>query len=170
MTDGARPPTAKHERSPSAWRRRWPAVLFAAVNLAIAVHLAMYQLRAAGDVWDPVFGDGSRQVLESQVSETLRAWLFGMPDAAVGAAAYAVELVLAVVGGTDRWRKHPRLVLLFGANTLALGLAGVGLVAMQAFVVRAWCLLCLVAAALSVALVFTVYDEARASWTSLRTS
>jgi hypothetical protein len=63
-----------------------------------------------------------------------------VPDAAVGALAYLVEAALALSG---------RLTVIYAPTILALGLAGVVLVAVQVAVVHALCALCLASAAIS---------------------
>ncbi len=75
-----------------------------------------------------------------------------MPDAALGAGGYLLELALTVPGSNARWWKRPWLVAILGANSVAMACAGVTLVVLQASVVQAWCLLCLVSAAISFAL------------------
>ncbi len=156
------PSGASGSRSPSAWNRRMLVFVLAVVDFLLAGHLALYQWRVIDAAWDPVFGDGSHRVLDSPFSESFRR-AFGAPDAALGAAAYVVEAVLALVGSTRRWRRWPWLVALFGANAAATALVGLLLVALQATVIGAWCLLCLVTAALSVLMAWAAYPEVRAS-------
>ena len=142
--------------------------LLAAVDFVLAAHMALYQWRCIDAVWDPVFGpQQSQQVLDSTVSETLRR-VFLVPDAALGAAAYLAEVVLALVGSRQRWQTRPWLVLVFGANALVLALAGAALIMLQATVVKAWCLLCLITAALSVGMAVAALPEVRASLGRLR--
>ena len=149
--------------SPSAWKWRLVIVLLAAVDFVLAGHMALYQWRAIDAAWDPVFGpEQSHQVLDSAVSETFRRTLL-IPDAALGAAAYLAEVVLGLVGSQQRWRERPWLVVIFGANALAVALVGLGLVALQATVVGAWCLLCLITAALSAAMFALAVPEVRAA-------
>jgi uncharacterized membrane protein len=119
-------------------------------------------------VWDPIFGSSqSQRVLDSEVSMALRRALL-VPDAALGAAAYLTEVVLALVGSRERWKEHPWLVVIFGANALAVALVGAALIVLQATVVQAWCLLCLITAALSGAMLAIALPEVRAALTHLR--
>ena len=132
--------------------------MLAALGTAIAGYLAAFQLHLIPSVWDPLFGDGSRQVLTSPLSRALP-----IPDGLLGAAGYLLEGSLAAMGGPDRWRRRPWLVLLNGAVAAALGLAALALLASQAFVVGAWCLLCLTSAATSLAIVALSVDEVAAA-------
>jgi len=133
-----------HE-SPSAWRHRLPVVILAAVGCGLSIYLTTYQWHALDHVWDPIFGSASSQaVLTSILSRYLP-----VPDATLGAVAYFVEVCLGLAGGTDRWRTHPKLVILFGLLLLAMAVISLGLVALQAFVVHHFCTLCLCSAAIS---------------------
>lgn len=148
--------------SPSAWPRRVIVIVLAIIDMVLAGYLALYQWRWIDTVWDPFFGVGSELVLDSVVSESFRR-LFLVPDAAVGAAGYLAEAVLGLIGKTDRWWRHPWLVVAFGAVAAAMALVGLLLVVLQGAVVGAWCFICLVTAALSVIMAWVVYPEARAS-------
>src|ERR671919_696883 len=149
--------------NPSSWRQRIPICLLAAVAFLIAAYMALYQWRLIGDVWDPVFGEQTRHVLDSEVSERMRRW-FRIPDAALGAFAYLGDLVFGLAGSTRRWQYRPWLVLLFGLDVIPLGIVSAVLVVMQGAVVGAWCFLCLVTAVISLVLVAMAYDEV---WSSL---
>lgn len=138
--------------NPSRWGDRLALAALAALGLAISVYLAAYQLGAIPAPWDPIFGSASSgRVLHSAPSRALP-----VPDAALGAAAYALELAAALAGGGDRWRTHPWLVLASGAIAAGLGVAGVALVVVQVAVVRAGCTLCLGSAATSLAIAAAV--------------
>ena len=144
--------------NPSAWSQRIPICLLAGVAFLISSYMALYQWRLLGSVWDPIFGEQTRHVLDSEVSETMRRW-FRIPDAALGALAYLGDLIFGLAGSTRRWQYRPWLVLLFGLDVIPLGLVSVILVVMQGTVVGAWCFLCLVTAVISLALVVLAYDE-----------
>jgi uncharacterized membrane protein len=146
---------------------RIAAAVLAAGGCAIAVYLASYQMRITSTVWDPIFGAESRRVLDSALSHAFQRRL-GAPDAALGALAYATELVLAVLGSAQRWRVHPWLVVWFGANVAALAIASAALLVLQAFVIRAWCALCLASAGISFALAALASGEVRAAVGALR--
>lgn len=155
----------EHAEIPSGWRDRVVLAAIAAVGLGVSVYLAAYQLGLVAEPWDPVFGQASSaQVLHSFVSR-----LLPLPDAALGAAGYALEIVLELAGGADRWRTHPWIVLAFIAVAVALGLAGVTLTLVQLLIVRSACTLCLcsAAASITVAVAALAGDEARATILSL---
>src|ERR1043165_7183309 len=109
--------------SPSSWPGRLPLILLAAAGFAVALYLALYQFRILDRVWDPVFGSGSRRVLNSPLSR----WL-PVPDAALGAAAYLAEMVTEFFGGERRYRESPWLPILYGLELCAFAAASLGLV------------------------------------------
>jgi hypothetical protein len=149
--------------NPSSWRQRLPICGLAAVTGCIAAYLAAYQWRFVPTVWDPVFGEQTARVLDSNVSEHMRQWML-IPDAALGAIGYFSEAILGLAGSTRRWRERPWLVILFGIDVIPLGIVSAILVVLQGTVVGSWCFLCLVTAGVSLALVFLAYDEV---WSSL---
>ena len=144
--------------NPSSWKQRLPICALALLATAIASYMALYQWRLIPDVWDPVFGDQTRKVLDSEVSERMRSWL-RIPDAALGAIGYLSEVILGFAGSTRRWQDRPWMVILFGIDVIPLGIVSVVLVVLQGTVVGSWCFLCLVTAAISLLLVFVAYDE-----------
>jgi hypothetical protein len=149
--------------NPSAWSQRVPVAALAFVAFLIASYLALYQWRIITTVWDPVFGDQSQRVLDSEVSETMRAWL-RIPDGALGAIAYLSDAVFALAGSTRRWQYRPWLVVLFGLDVIPLGGVSAMLVMLQATVVGSYCFLCLATAAISLLLIYLAYDEV---WSSV---
>jgi uncharacterized membrane protein len=153
--------------NPSAWKQRIPIVVLAGVATLIAGYMALYQWRIIPDVWDPVFGDQSKHVLDSNVSETMRGW-FRVPDAALGALAYLGDLIFGLAGSTRRWQDRPWLVILFGLDVIPLGIVSALLVVFQGVLVGAWCFLCLVTAAISLLLVVLAFDEVWSSIAYLR--
>lgn len=148
--------------NPSSWRQRAPICLLAGIGALIAAWMSLYQFGLIGGVWDPVFGEGTQRVLDSDVAQRMDAWL-RVPDAAFGAWGYLSEAVLGLVGGTRRWQHRPWMVLLFGIDVIPLGGVSGVLVAMQGFVVGHWCSPCLVTALISFVLVYLAYDEVWAS-------
>jgi uncharacterized membrane protein len=144
--------------NPSAWKQRLPIVGMAAIGFAIAGYLALYQVGVFDSVWEPFFGRGSERILHSWVSR-----LFPVSDAALGALGYLLDAVTGLIGGRDRWRKMPWLVVLFGVLVGPLGAVSVFLVILQPVVFDAWCTLCIVTAVLSVAMIPPAMDEVLAS-------
>lgn len=149
--------------NPSSMKQRLRIAALALLAAGIALYMGAFQWGWVGSVWDPVFGTGSETVLESTESRTMHR-LFGIPDAVFGAWAYATEAVLAFAGSTRRWQFRPWLVLLFGLDVIPLGIVSSALVVLQAVSVGAWCLPCLVTAAISLLLVVMAYDEI---WSSI---
>ncbi|MEV0565384.1 vitamin K epoxide reductase family protein [Dactylosporangium sp. NPDC050588] len=148
---------------PSAWPRRVAVAVLACAGMLVSLRLAFFQYGLVPAVWEPWFGDGSIRVLESAFSRALP-----VHDAALGAAAFAAEFVLELSGGTTRWWRRPWLVVLLGLVAGGMAVAALFLVAMQAFVVGAFCTLCLVTAGISVSVALLVADEVVAVWRQLR--
>jgi type IV secretory pathway VirB3-like protein len=135
-----------------------PLILLALIGFVIALYLGLYQLRVIGDVWEPFFGEGSKEVLNSEISRALP-----VPDALLGAFGYILDVVTGVIGGTDRWRRKPWIVILFGVAVGPLGSISVLLVIFQPVIVGAWCTLCIVTAIISVVMISPAMDELLAS-------
>ncbi|WP_166823290.1 vitamin K epoxide reductase family protein [Thalassoroseus pseudoceratinae] len=144
--------------NPSAWSQRIPICVLAMVAFAIATYMGMYQWRLIDDVWDPVFGEQTASVLDSDVSEEMRYW-FLVPDAIFGALAYLGDAIFGLAGSQRRWQYRPWLVLIFGIDVIPLGLVSVILVILQGTAVGSWCFLCLVTAVISLILVVLAFDE-----------
>jgi uncharacterized membrane protein len=163
-TGGGSQSEARQSASPSSWAHRRPVVVLAVVGCALATYLTLYQWRLMGSVWDPFFGSASSEaVLSSAISHYLP-----LPDATLGAAAYLVEAVVTAVGGSDRWRATPWVVVVFGVVLAGLALTSLALVLIQLFVVHALCTLCLCSAAISWLNAWLGHDEVFASLADLR--
>lgn len=150
--------------NPSAWSQRIPIAVLAGVAFFISTYMALYQWRLIPEVWDPVFGMGTQNVLDSPTSEQIRSWLL-IPDAALGSVAYLGDAIYGLVGTTRRWQYRPWMVVLFGLDVIPLGIVSAVLVVLQGTVVGAWCFFCLVTALISLVLVYWAYDEV---WATLK--
>jgi len=148
---------------PSAWPKRSAVAVLAFAGFVVSLNLAFYQYGLVPHVWEPFFGTGSRQVLMSSFSRALP-----VHDAAIGAVAYLFELVLELSGGTGRWRRRPWLVLLLAATAWAMAATALGLLALQTFMIHAYCSLCLLSAAISLTVPAFVFDEAVAAFRQVR--
>jgi hypothetical protein len=149
--------------NPSSWKQRLPIAGLAMVAFAMSAYMAAYQWRLVDTAWDPVFGEQTAQVLDSDVSHRMQRW-FGMPDAALGALAYLGDAIFGLAGSTRRWQYRPWLVVLFGIDVIPLGAVSAILVLVQTFVLQQYCFLCLATAVISLILVWWAYDEV---WSSL---
>ncbi len=149
--------------NPSAWRERLPIVGLALVGLAIATYLSLFQYGVIDSVWEPFFGDGSRTVLTSRLSNVLP-----VKDAALGALGYLLDAVTGVIGGTKRWRTMPWIVIIFGIFVGPLGAVSVLLVIAQPVLYGSFCTLCLASAVISLAMIPPAVDEVLASFQDLR--
>ena len=161
LSDDDRPPGWSY--NPASWDQRLPIVGAAVVGFVVAGYLASYQFGWIEDVWDPVFGDDTRTILESPISEVLP-----IPDAALGALGYLADALTGVIGGRRRWRTMPWIVMVFGILVGPLGAVSIGLVILQPTVFEAWCTLCLVTATISVLMIGPATDEFLASCQHLR--
>lgn len=148
--------------NPSTWSQRLPICILAFIAFLMAGHMALYQWRLIDTVWDPIFGEQSRRVLDSNVAAMMHGW-FGIPDAALGALAYLGDAIFGLAGSTRRWQYRPWMVILFGIDVIPLGLVSAILVFCQATIVGNWCFLCLVTAVISLILVYMAYDEVYSS-------
>lgn len=144
--------------NPSSWAQRVPLVVIGFLGFCIALYLGMYQLHVIDNVWEPFFGDGSKKVLNSELSRVLP-----VPDAILGALGYLLDVVTGIIGGTKRWKTMPWMVIVFGIAVGPLGLVSVLLVIAQPLLVDAWCTLCLITAVLSVVMISPAMDELLAS-------
>lgn len=151
--------------NPSSWSERLWIVGVAVLGLAVSAYLALYQIGAVEQVWDPWFESGSETVLNSFLSH-----LLPIPDAALGAFAYALDAMTGVIGGQTRWRTMPWIVILFGIAVGPLGLVSVFLVISQPVLLHAWCTLCLFSGLISLIMIGPAMDEVLASLQFLRRS
>jgi len=150
------------DHNPSSWPQRIPICVMAAIGAVIATYMALYQWRLIDSVWDPVFGEQSQKVLDSDVSHWMKRWM-RIPDAALGAFAYLGDAVFGLAGSTRRWQYRPWMVILFGIDVIPLGIVSVILVIAQGAIVGQWCFLCLVTAGISLLLIWFAYDEVLSS-------
>ncbi len=135
--------------SPSAWSKRLPILCIALGGLIVAIALAAFQLGMVTSIWDPFFGSASSE----RVVSTPVLHFLPIPDAVLGVLGYAAEMLAEAIGGEQRWRTMPWIVLVFGAIITGMALVSIGLILLQALVVHAWCSLCLASALIS----FTIF-------------
>jgi hypothetical protein len=150
--------------NPSAWSQRYPIIILSLIGVAIAGYLALFQVGVFEDVWEPFFGEGSRRILTSWVSELMHP----VPDAALGAVGYLVDAVTGAIGGRRRWRTMPWMVVVFGLAIGPLGVVSVLLVILQPVLFDSWCTLCLASGVVSVLMIGPAMDETLASLQHLK--
>jgi hypothetical protein len=151
------------EVNPSSSAQRVPIIGLALVGTAISGYLAAFQLELIPTVWEPFFGNDSEEILTSGVSRVLP-----IPDAALGMIGYLADAITGLIGGRDRWRSMPWIVVLFGLAVGPLGATSILLVILQPVMFDAWCTLCLASALISVAMIGPAFDEVLASLQHLR--
>ena len=150
--------------NPSDWTQRLPIIGLALIGLFVSLSLSAYQLGHIDAVWEPFFPggpdprNGTEEIITSEVSE---AW--PVPDAAVGALVYDLEIVTGFIGSRRRWRTMPWLVIAFGLMIVPLGVVSIGFIIIQPIVIGTWCTLCLIGAAAMLVQVPYAMDELLAS-------
>lgn len=149
--------------NPSSWSQRLPIISLALVGVGIAGYLTLFQIGVIATVWEPFFGNGSRIILTSRVSYALP-----IPDAALGMFGYLLDAVTGAIGGRERWRTRPWIVVIFGLAVGPLGAVSILLVILQPVLLNAWCTLCLLSAVVSLGMIGPAMDETMASLQYLR--
>lgn len=144
--------------NPSSWSQRIPVIFLAWLGFFIARYMGAFQMEMIQSVWDPFFGDGTRDVLKSDVSES-----FPVSDAALGAMSYILDVLFGYVGGIHRWRTMPWVVIVFAILIIPLGVVSITLIILQPLSVGSWCTLCLASAAISLIMIPFTIDEAMAT-------
>ncbi len=140
--------------NPSSWPQRWIMMVAGFLGWIVSRYLAAYQLGYTDVAWDPFFGEGSRLVLDSDMSHSLP-----ISDGGLGALAYTFEFLMGWMGSPARWRTMPWMVALFGILVIPLGLVHIFLVISQPIVVGHWCTLCLLAAGIMLPMIPLEVDE-----------
>ncbi len=151
--------------NPSSWPQRWIMIVTGFLGWLVSRYLAAFQLGYIDVAWDPFFGDGSRQVLNSAMSHSLP-----ISDAGLGSLAYTFEFLMGFMGSPARWRTMPWMVLFFGILVIPLGLVHIFLVISQPVVVGAWCTFCLLAAAIMLPMLPLEVDEVIAMFQFMKKS
>jgi len=148
MTGPTIPPGWQY--SPSSWMQRLPIIILAFIGFFISAYMAAYQLGHVETIWEPFFTgaipddgkNGTGEIITSSISE---AW--PVPDAGAGAMVYLLEILVGVIGSSQRWRTMPWLTILFGILIVPLGAVSITFIIIQPILLDTWCTLCLMAAA-----------------------
>ena len=144
--------------NPSSWRKRTYLLVLAIIGFLVALYLGLYQLHVFPTVWEPFFGNGTNEVVKSSFSRSLP-----IPDGLIGAFGYLCDVVLVSIGGKNRWKTKPWEVILYALLVAVMGLVSILLIVAQAFLLHAWCTLCLVSAAVSLSMVIPGMREMQAA-------
>jgi uncharacterized membrane protein len=139
---------------PATWLQRLPIAAMGIIGFLISRYLTAYQLGHIDHVWDPFFDPGTAAVITSDMS---KAW--PIPDAGLGAVAYMLEFLMAVMGTKMRWRTMPWMVVVFGILVVPLGAISIFFIIIQPIIIGTWCTLCLVAALAMVIMIPYTLDE-----------
>lgn len=145
--------------NPSSWPQRSIMIGLAFIGWLASRYLGAFQLGYVDTAWDPFFGEGTLNVLNSDMSHS-----WPVSDAAMGTLAYTLEFMMGFMGGTSRWRTMPWMVTFFGILVIPLGLVSIFLVISQPLTVGAWCFLCLFSAIIMLPMIPLQIDEVIAMW------
>lgn len=140
--------------NPSTWPQRAPIIALAFLGFFLSRYMAGYQLGYISNIWDPFFGDGTKHVLDSDMSQS-----FPISDAGLGAVAYMIEGLMGFMGDRQRWRTMPWMVTFFGILVVPLGVVSIALIISQPVIVGDWCWPCLVAALAMLIMIALTLDE-----------
>lgn len=151
--------------NPSSWAQRTPIILLGLVGIFLSRVMAAFQLGYIDTLWEPFFGDGTRRVLQSEVSRS-----FPISDAGLGMVTYVLEVLSGLMGDKKRWRTMPWMVAMFGVVVIPLGVVSITLIILQPVVVGAWCTLCLLSAVAMLVMIPLTLDEVVAMVQFLRSS
>ena len=149
--------------SPSSWAQRVPIIAFALAGFFVARHMAAFQLGHIDALWDPFFGDGTVDVITSDVSHALP-----VADAGLGASAYMLEALMGIMGDRRRWRTMPWMVFGFFVLVVPLGFVSILFIIIQPIVIGTWCSYCLLTALFMVIMIPYSLDEIVASGQFMR--
>ncbi|WP_317130772.1 vitamin K epoxide reductase family protein [Algoriphagus aquimarinus] len=145
--------------NPSSWPQRSLMIGLAFIGWLASRYLGAFQLGYIDTVWDPFFGEGTLNVLNSDMSHS-----WPISDAALGTLAYTLEFLMGFMGGTSRWRTMPWMVTFFGILVIPLGFVSIFLVISQPLAVGAWCAFCLFSAIVMLPMIPLQIDEVIAMW------
>ena len=140
--------------NPSTAAQRAPVIVAGLIGFFFSIHMAGFQLDYTNFVFEPFFGQGTANVLTSDVSE-----MFPISDAGLGAVAYAIEVLMGFMGDKRRWRTMPWMVTFFGIVVIPLGLVSIALIILQPLAVGSWCTLCLLSALAMLVMIALTVDE-----------
>jgi uncharacterized membrane protein len=140
--------------NPSGWVQRVPVITLGVLAWFLARYMGTFQLGYIHSLWDPVFGQGTFDVINSDISKK-----FPVSDASLGAFAYTLDVVMGCQGGPNRWYRMPWSVIFFGFLIIPLGAISILLIIIQPILVGHWCFWCLLTALIMLLMIsFTVSE------------
>jgi len=164
MTEDKGPATpAGWTYNPSSWVQRLPIIVLTCICWFASRYMAAFQLGYIHTMWDPVFENGTLDVITSSVSKA-----FPISDAGLGAIVYSLEALMGAKGGIRRWRTMPWMVALFGLMVIPAGLVSIILIMLQPLLIGAWCFWCLLTAVCMLTMIALTVDEVVATAQYLR--
>lgn len=143
--------------NPSSWRQRMPILFFGLVCWFSARYMGNFQLGYLSVIWDPIFVEGTHRVITSDISKA-----FPVPDAALGAFGYTLELLMGCQGSERRWYTMPWSVVIFGILVVPLSVVSIVLIILQPLIVGYWCFWCLLTAVAMLVMLALTLDEVAA--------
>ncbi len=140
--------------NPSSWNQRLPIILLAFLAWMSARYMAAYQLGYIDSIWDPIFTNGTKNVVTSALSKS-----FPISDAGLGAFVYTMEVLMGFKGSSRRWYTMPWIVFLFGIMVVPAGFVSILLIMLQPLIVGSWCTWCLLTAVCMLIMIALTLDE-----------
>jgi hypothetical protein len=144
--------------NPSAWPQRGIMIMLSIIGWMVSRYMTAFQMGYIDEIWDPFFAEGSRLVLNSDISHS-----FPVSDGGLGSLAYTFEFLVLWMGGTARWRTLPWVVIFFGILVIPLSLAHLALIIAQPVFVNEWCTWCLLTAVFALPMIALEIDEVAAT-------
>ncbi len=149
--------------TPDLWPRRATVVL-SLVGVASMAATSLLQTGVVRHLPDPPLpGFDSDKV---NLSKT--AYPFGIPDGTIGLLSFAANLPLAAVGGPDRARVRPWVVVLAAAKALADAAVSGWYFYQMPTKEKAWCGYCIAAQLANLGITALILPEARRALSELR--
>ncbi len=140
--------------NPSAWTQRLPIAALAFFGWMVTRYMAAYQLGFIHTIYDPIFPNGTLNVVTSTISKSIP-----ISDAGLGAVGFSLVMLMACMGDSQRWRTMPWLVIFFGILVFVLGSVSILYVLCQPLVIGSWCAWCLATTIIMLGMILLAIDE-----------
>ncbi len=149
--------------NPSAWSQRLPIAALAFFGWIFTRYMAAFQLGYIHTIYDPLFPNGTYTVMTSNFSK-----VFPISYAGLGAVSYSLIMLMACIGGQQRYRTMPWFVTLFGVFVVPVGLISIILALSHPLIAGSWCSWCLASAFIMLAMIAMAIDEVWATYSFLK--